>query len=212
MKNDKEDFFDFSNRGGREKRSGDSDFYKAPRPRFGCTCGTLVILLVVLFAVFVVLVVLATRYSSYDAARDAVIFAPRAGDEVAAQVEEGLKGSDGTVSVALTEAELTDLLERGGLFGARAVIQPEGIRVYGKIWGMDSDAELVPRVLENRIVFDVKAIHLGSVKVPGALGRPFTRAAEQAANDLAQDTSAIDISDIALYSGGMTITGQVVGR
>jgi hypothetical protein len=206
---DEDDFFKFKHSASNERHN----YYDGPKkPRLGCTCWTLVILLVAILLGLAVLVILATRNPTNILELKSIntkLAQPTS--SLKQQLTEKLQGDETTTDIVLTEEELSYQLAKQKP-NTTAVIQPDGIYITSKIYGLNGYAEIVPSVDGNKLKFETKIIRIGSLKVPSAAGYPLTANINSALRNLNTDLSSIDVTSVELQHGAMIITGKVVGR
>ncbi len=208
---DGDDFFAFKH----EVNHKHDDFYSDKRkPRCGCTCATLAILLLVFLIALCVLLILATRSPNGLSRLDtsgSIVNTAAEGEVISQQLAQKTQDSDSQITLALTEKELSTRVNAVNP-GSKVAIKPEGIALVSTVYGFDAYGEFQPKVDNNQLTFETNSVNIGSLKVPRLIGYPISSGLNQAFIGLSKDLAAVNLTDVELQPGVMILTGRVVGR
>jgi hypothetical protein len=133
------------------------------------------------------------------------------------QISERLNSESGEeVTIKLTEQELDDLISAGDsnfpLKNASVKINPDKIVVSGKtgssFLSLSVDVGIVPKVDAEKVKFEITEIKSLGVAAPKSVTETINSKLSSYLNNLSSSFNNVEVKEIKLYSGYMTIAGK----
>ena len=199
-----------------EKDFDENSFYGHNRPahRLGCNCLTMSILFFVLLVGLFIFVFYSSRKTVLpisvrpsDWKVSASVFKTKYTD----QIRVAVAGKNEEANIVMGEDEITALLQPYRS-SAIVVIEPDGMYIKDKIYGLQGYTEVIPEVEAGKLRFKPVAVQVGSIKLPAQLAYPEIFALNRISDSFAKEAALINIETVSLQYGAMIIGGKVVGR
>lgn len=175
--------------------------------RMGCTCATLIILLALLLAGLITVMVLATR--NQQNLNVSSISNGAITSSVAQQIAEVLKNKDKEVIINVSESEINSSLVGSQ---TRVDIQSDKMVLAGKTLGMATSVELVPKIEDGQLNYDVKSVKIGSLPAPKIVAAPLLGQLRKSMLQSNKELSVINFNAVDIGTDELILKGTVVGR